>query len=268
MIIKNRLQSNLILSIGGIISILIGVYHLSLPGEIDKGGIQNWMLGIIFLTFGLIIICKLLDFMYLKIGKDELEIKSLFRNRIIPKDEIIEYGIENYEGKHVAGERIRLFCNNGSYKFHTSQLESIEEIKEFVKGKKIKENAFAREKIGSLIAIPFCILLIISPILYDKYISTGKEELQAIGIPVTFKNDIRIIEEKGNNIKFELKEYQNYIFTVDKDKTPKDLRTTKKELIIFIDEKEYAQELSKMKLQNLKPKNTKIIPVDEIVILE
>ena len=234
----------------------------------DKGGLPNWMLGVFFLPFGLISFFKLLDFLQLKIRKDELEIISLFRKRIIPKADVLSYGIGNYKGKYVSGERIRIFCRKESYKFHTTQLESIDEIKNFVKGKEVRENAFAREEIGNIVAILFCILIVISPVLYEKFTSPKEGEIQAIGIPANFIEDISVVEEKGNQIKFKLEEYQGYLFVVDKSKTPNNMETTKKELVIFIEDKNYAQELSNKDLQRGNIQNPKLIPVDEITILE
>lgn len=266
--IKNKLLSNLILSIGGILFTLIGIYLLSNPNEMDKGGLPNWILGTLFLPFGLISFFRLLDFIQLKIREDELEIISLFRKRIIPKSNIVSYGIENYKGKHVSGERIRIFCKNGSYKFHTTQLESIDEIKKFVKEKEVQSNAFVREKIGNIVAILACILLVISPVLYEKFTSSKEGEIQAIGIPANFNKDINIVEEKGSEIKFELEEYQGYLFIVDKSKTPQNMKTTKKELVIFIEDKDYAQELTNKETHKNNTPNPRLIPVDEITILE
>ncbi len=48
-IIKNKLSSNLIMSIGGIFSTLLGVFLLLNPNEMDKGGLPNWILGVFFL---------------------------------------------------------------------------------------------------------------------------------------------------------------------------------------------------------------------------
>ena len=258
----------MILSIGGIFFILIGIYLLSNPYEMDKGGIPNWMIGIFFLPFGLISIFMLLDFIQLKVREDELEIISLFRKRIIPKSEVISFGIENYKGKYVSGERIRIFCEKGNYKFHTTQLESIDEIKIFVKGKEIKKNAFVREEIGNIVAIIFCILIVLSPVLYKKYITSDEGEIQAIGIPAKFTEDMRIIDEEGSQIKFELSEYQDYLFVVDKNKTPQNMKKTKKELVIFIEEKDYAQELTNKDFRKDNTSYPKLIPVDEITILE
>lgn len=267
-IIKNKLSSNLILSIGGIFFILIGIYLLSNPYEMDKGGIPNWMIGIFFLPFGVISIFILLDFLQLKIRPDELEIISLFRKRIIPKVDVHSYGIEDYKGKYVSGERIRIFCKKGTYKFHTTQLESIDEIKNFVKGKEIKKNAFVREEIGNIMAILFCILIVLSPVLYEKYTTSNEGEIQAIGIPAKFTDDMRIIDEEGSQIMFELSEYQDYLFVVDKSKIPQNMKTTKKELVIFIEDKDYAQELTNKNFHKGNTSNPKLIPVDEITILE
>lgn len=279
-VIKNKLLSNLILLLGGFLFILFGILLLLNPFAMDKGGVPNWSLGIIFLPFGLVSIFKLLDSLYLVIGVNRIEVKSIFRKRIILKEEIVSYGIEEYQGKHVSGERIRLFLREGSYKFHTTQLQSIEELKTFVQGIKVETNAFAREDIGNIIAVLLFIGFTIGPALYHKFAATNSEqlmqreqieqtgELEAIGIPAKFKSDIRIIEEEGENLKFEIKRYQNYIFEVKKGKIPKNFKTIDKQLVIFIDNKEYAQELSNKETKILRFEKPRIIPVDEIQVLE
>lgn len=61
------------------------------------------------------------------------------------------YGIETYELDYLGpGERIRIFTKEKNIKFHRTQYESIEDIKEFVRGKKkLKPDvAFKKERIA------------------------------------------------------------------------------------------------------------------------
>lgn len=263
LIIKSKAIYSWGLPIGGLIFMIIGIYQLVTPFEMDKGGLPNWMLAIFFLPLGILTIFSSLDFRYLIIRKKELEIKSFFRKRIIRKEEITGVAVEKYEGDMVSGERIRIFTKKNSYKFHTSQFKSIAEIKQFVQKKPFQKNGFRREQILNIIGFVFTFAMIASPVIYKKY-TAPKEEIvpvDGIGIPVKMDIDLKILEESEAELKFELKAYKGFIFTVNKKHIPKNMVTIDKELIVFIMNSEQVEALSNK--QN--PKN---ILVDGIEILE
>lgn len=268
-IIRNRLSSNLLLSIGGIISILVGIYHLSYPYEIKEGSIPNWIIGIFFLPFGLVAIFTLLDTLYVVVSDDRIEIKSLFRKRIIHKKEIKGYGIKEYEAKYVKGERIRIFYGRKSCKFHTTHLESIDAIKAFLKGKKVLENAFVRERVGNVLAIILLFVMIFMPLFFDGYSKNKKEiseneEVEIIGIPAKLNENLTIIKEEGNQIFFELDECINCLFTVNEKDIPKNMDDLN--LVVVINDDRYVSKLSGKEKIRLDTSAT--IPVLEVMVLE
>ncbi len=260
-IVKGNFLYAWLLPIGGIFFMVFGIYQLLNPFEMDNGGLPNWMLGIFFFPFGVIAFIHALDFRYLIIGKDQLEIKSLFRKRIIRKSEVMGYGVEDYEGRYVSGERIRIRTKKNSYKFHTSQFSSIEEVKQFVKGKPVQKDAFQKERISNTLAYLFLFVFMLIPFTYEKCKAPTDTVVEAIGIPVKVKVDLKILEETKDELRFELKEYKDFIFTVGKNKIPENMSTTDKQLIVFIMNQEQVAALSDKA-------NPKTISVDNIDFLE
>jgi len=269
-IIKSKSSYNWILLIGGIFSTFIGVFIFINFNEIDNDGVPNWFLTIPFLFFGLLCFFSLLDYQYVILFKDKIEIKSFFRKRVIFKKDIIGYGIEAYEGEHTSGDRIRIISTKQNLKFHTTQFESIHEIQNFVKGKKILKNAFFRDRIINGLAICLCIGILISPILFEGYFTPkiNKDKITSLGIPVRFNPGMKIINEENDQITFTLNNYVNYLFIVDKKMVPSNMKTTDKELIVFIDNPANANELSGKRKHISDTANPKKIPVSRISILE
>ncbi|NUO00056.1 MAG: hypothetical protein HUU01_05515 [Saprospiraceae bacterium] len=261
--VKSHLPYILLISAGGAGSIIAGSYLLFInPLGIDGSGGPNWIPGLFFLPFGLWVLFSILDFLSVEVREDSIEIKSLFRRRVILKEEIEGYGIEDYEGKHFSGERIRIITATQNVKFHSTQLESLLEIKEFLKGKKVIPGAFLREKIANTAAWVLAFVFILSPIFFSRQ---DEASFVAVGIPAEMNSELILLSDEGDEITFRIKDYENYTFVVSKQKALPNLKNFTGKVLVLIDNQAYAPELSATPEggQTISP-TPKIVPVTEI----
>ena len=107
-------------------------------------------------------------------------------------------------------------------------------------------------------------------VFWHQYHRVSGEELEALGIPVELGKSYEIIDDDGDDITFKIYEYKNYVFTIKKENAPPNIKGLKKELIVFIDQKESAQELSNYKdpVSDHPIETPKVIQADEILILD
>ncbi len=267
-IIKNQKSYNGVIIVGCVFSLMISMMMLSDPTTMDKGGLPYGFMGWGFLIFGIFGLLNLADDLWVMIYHDRIEKKSLFRKRVILKKDIRGYGKEAYAGKYLSGNRIRIFGKNKSFKFHTSQLETIRPIEDFVRGSKVKKNAFRIEQITEVVAYVVILALLFSPLIYEKYFSapTAVEKVDSIGIPVFYKKDIKIIKDENNVLTFKLQEYHDFVFQVNKDDIPNKMEEITEELLLMIYNKNYAQLVSGKR--DVKTNNPVMeIPIDEIIVL-
>lgn len=268
-IVHSKTSYKLLLIIGSFISTIIGVHHILKSFQIEQHETINLIMGLGFLGFGIIGMFSFLDHLHAAIYKDRIEIKSLFRKRMIRKQDIISYGIGKYKGKHISGERIKIIAKNHSFKFHTSQYKSLHDFKGFVRGKKRISTAFRwEERINNALSFSFIIAAVgILVFAFFNQPANDTDDIVGLGIPVFLDKNFQIIKETENEFTFKISDYKNYTFTVDKKNTPEQMKTMKKELLVIIDDEKNAQELSKYK-----EKQDKITPktmyVDEIIVLE
>jgi len=275
-IINDTLPYKLVLIFGGVGFITFGISEL-LGFRLPERQISDLIVAMLFLIVGIVCIFVYLDQRAIILSKDRIEIKSFFRKRVIFKKDITGYGVENYKldywGK---GERIRIFSKEKNIKVFTTQYKTIKDVKEFVRGKKELSTkvAFKRERIEVNIISGIVILGFFCWAGYsinnENVTNQQKGELEGFGVPIVLGNSYEIISDNGNEITFRISEYRDYIFKVDKENTPYDLKNIKTELIVFFDNKENAQKLSNYKNSDLDEQieNPKIIYADEIIVLE
>lgn len=261
--IKSHLPYILLISTGGGGCILLGCYLLFIaPFALDASGVPQWFLGLFFLPFGLWALFSLLDFLSIEVREDSIEIKSIFRRRVILKEAIEGYGIEDYEGKHFKGERIRIITATQSIKFHSTQLESLLEIKRFLKGKKIIPGAFIKERIADTTMLVLAFVLAFIPIFFEMQ---KKESLAAIGIPAEMNSELILLSDENNKITFRIKDYENYTFVVPKQNALPNLKNFTGKVFVLIDNPADAQELSAAKQGDKTiSKTPTTIPVAEV----
>jgi hypothetical protein len=133
--------------IGMFASTLIGIHFLKNFIEIDDGKYTDMIMGGIFLTFGVVVLFTLLDNFGVIIYRDRIEIKSLFRRRIIFRAEIIGFGKKKFRGKYLSGEKLIVVSNKKKFTFTSTQLESLVELDRFLTGKRKLNDAFKGEMI-------------------------------------------------------------------------------------------------------------------------
>lgn len=275
--IHDTISYKLVLIFGGIGFITFGITDLLGYRGLPKEQLSDLIIALLLIMIGIISFIVFFDQREIILSKDRIEIKSYFRKRIIHKKDITGYGIGKYEVDYFGpGERIRIFSKEKSIKVFTTQYKNIEDVKEFVKGRKelSEEIAFRRESISIYLTSGLLMLMLLGWAGYSinnqAEASASEEELDALGIPVVLGDSYEIIKDEGDQITFKILEYKGYIFKVDKENTPKDMQNITKELIVFINQKESAQELANYENSNsIKQKEKpKIIHVDEIVIFD
>ena len=134
-IIDDFLHYKLLLFLGGLGSMAVGIVHLWEYFNVPQDQLDNLLIGLPSLLFGIVSLIVLLDQRAIHLSKDRIEIKSFFRKKVILKKDITGWGIEDYKMEYISGERIRIFSKEKSLKVFTSQYKSIDDVKEFVRGK-------------------------------------------------------------------------------------------------------------------------------------
>lgn len=258
---SNPVYRNLIL-FGGLGCVVVGLYLLAHPFALDEEGDPYWLMGSLFLPFGLWGLFSVFDMWSITVYSDRIEMKSFFRKRQILKSEVIGYGVEEYEGESISGERIRVITHHSSTKFHTTQFDDLSAIKQFLKGKEQIKGAFKRERIADFVAIGLALILACTPLLFDK---DREGAPPSMAIQAKINEDLKVMAEDNQQIRFTLKGYENYTFLVDKEHVPNDFKTSGGTFVVVIYDTATAQELSKK--QAAKP-TVKTVEVDEIRKLE
>ncbi|MFK8105438.1 MAG: hypothetical protein AB8G15_23195 [Saprospiraceae bacterium] len=179
--LENNKSYQAVLSIGGICTILIGGYHLfgfAPPGE---DFFPNWLLGLLFLGFGITAWISLLDQMHTTVFEDRIVIKSLFRKRVFLKKDIIGYGLEHYKSRSKQRQRIMIIARGQSCKFLTEQVSDISSVKRFLRDQQVLPNAFRQDNLRYLIVSVVLALAFLVPIALNFYYNDAKPKQEGYG---------------------------------------------------------------------------------------